>query len=204
MHAFRSVLPVLALCLVAQPGGAEPIIKKSYSYFSISGRTGADLERELARRGPELTETGVRHPGATRITLGGSVRYEDTGRRCRVKDAKVELETRLTLPRWKNRKGADRTTALVWDTLSSDIKRHEERHAEIARQWARTLERELEALRPQSGCDKMKVKVDAKTQAIIAKHAADQDRFDRVEAASFGRRMSRMLKYRAKKLGSGG
>lgn len=204
MHAFRRALLVFTLCLVTQPGGADPIITKTYSYFTIGGRTGADLERELSRRGPQLTETGMRHPGATRITLGGSVQYEDTGRRCRVKDAVVKLETRLTLPRWKNRKRADVNTALVWDTLSSDIKRHEERHAEIARQWARTLERELEALRPQSNCDRMKVKVDAKTQSIITKHAADQDRFDRVEAASFERRMSRMLKFRAEKLNSGG
>ena len=33
--------------------------------------------------------------------------------------------------------------ALLWDTLAADIKRHEERHAEIARNHARKPEDEL-------------------------------------------------------------
>src|SRR5690606_21994303 len=119
---------------------------------------------ELAEHGPQISDTGVRHSGATKIKLGGSVTYQDTGSECRVKDAVVKLETHLTLPRWTNRSRADRKTVLIWDTLSSDIKRHEERHAEIARQWARKLERALEALRPQPDCQKMAAQVDAKTK----------------------------------------
>lgn len=196
MRPIRLAATALTLLLFAQPGGAEPLISKTYSYFSIGGRTSEELERELARRGPMLAETGVRHAGATRIKLGGTVEYDDTGSRCRVSDAIVRLETRLTLPRWTNRKHANADTTLVWDTLSSDIKRHEERHAELARQYARKLEKALEGLRSRSDCKAMAVQVDAKTKSIVAQHAADQERFDRVEAASFERRMARLLRYR--------
>ncbi|WP_066178515.1 DUF922 domain-containing Zn-dependent protease [Hoeflea olei] len=196
MHPTRLVAAVLALCLAAGPGAAEPLIKKSYSYFKVSGQTIEDLESEFSKLGPMLQDTGNRHAGATRIKLGGSIDYESRKGRCRVIDAKVTLETHLILPRWNDRKRASPDMALVWDTLSSDIKRHEERHAEIARNYARELERALEALRPQRDCERMQARADAVTQRIIKRHAADQDRFDRVEAASYQRRMERLLRYK--------
>jgi len=200
MRAIRLAVTALTLlCMAANPGDADPLITKTYSYFTIHGHTGGDLERELSKRGPLLHGTGIRHPGATRIKLGGSIKYENTGGKCRVIDATVNLETHLTLPRWKNRNGASRETVMVWDTLSSDIKRHEERHAEIARQYARKLEKALESLRPQRDCKTMEQRVDATSRKIIDKHAADQERFDRVEAASFERRMLRMLRFKVQK-----
>lgn len=204
MRPVRFAVSALILCLSAPSAHAEPVIKKSYSYFNVGGHTAEELEAELAEHGPQVSDTGTRHSGATRIKMGGSVTYQASGSSCRVKDAVVELETHLTLPRWTNRSRANRNTVLIWDTLSSDIKRHEERHAEIARQWARKLERALETLRPQSDCKKMAARVDAKTKAIVDKHAADQQRFDRVEAVSFERRMSRMLRYKAQQQKNGG
>lgn len=194
-----AVMALTLLCASAVAVASAPLIRKTYSYFNISGLTGADLERELSKHGPMLSETGVRHPGATKIKLGGSVDYSNTDGRCRVLDAKVTLETHLTLPRWTDRNRAARETVLVWDTLSSDIKRHEERHAEIARQYARKLEKTLEALHPERTCKQMEARVEATSNRIIEEHAADQQRFDRVEAASFERRMLRMLRFKADK-----
>jgi len=194
-----AVTALTLLCASAVTVISAPVIKKTYSYFTVRGLTGADLERELSKHGPMLSETGVRHPGATKINLGGSVDYRSSGGKCRVIDATVTLETHLTLPRWKDRNRANRETVMIWDTLSSDIKRHEERHAEIARQYARKLEKALEALYPERNCKKMEERVDATSKSIIDKHAADQERFDRVEAASFERRMLRMLRFKVDK-----
>jgi len=199
-----AITAMMLFCLAPQSGTADPLITKTYSYFSISGLTGAELERELSMHGPMLDGTGTRHPGATKIKLGGSVKYKTTGGKCRIIKATVKLETHLTLPRWTNRNRADRETVLIWDTLSSDIKRHEERHAEIARQHARKLEKALEGLYPERTCEKMEARVDATTKSIIDKHGADQDRFDRVEAASFERRMTRMLRFKVEKYLNGG
>jgi predicted secreted Zn-dependent protease len=66
MLAIRLALTALVTCLGTQSAGTEPLISKSYSYYSVSGQTSAELERELWRSGPELAETGIRHPGATR------------------------------------------------------------------------------------------------------------------------------------------
>lgn len=199
MRPIRIGITALCLCLATLPGAADPLISKTYSYFSIRGSTGAELEQALTLHGPVLTHTGIRHPGATKVKLGGSVKYESSPGDCRVIEAVVKLETHLTLPRWTNREAANKDTRLIWDTLAADIKRHEERHAEIARQHARKLEQALLNLRSAKTCKTMEARVNATTKSIIEKHAADQARFDRVEAASFERRMLRMLRFKVEK-----
>lgn len=181
-----------------QPARAETITSKTFSYFSVGGRTAAELDEELSKRGPVMKHSGSRHPGATKIRWGGSVTYVRRGKRCAVGEAKVTLSTQIILPRWKNRKRATASLALIWDTLSSDIKRHEERHAEIARTHARTLERTLKTLRPEADCERMQARVDRATADAVSKHDADQARFDRVESKNFNDRMMRLLVHRLK------
>ncbi|HCL64031.1 MAG TPA: peptidase [Rhizobium sp.] len=178
----------------------ETIVHKSISYFQISGTTAEDLDRELGRNGPKTKSTGSRHPGATRIRFGGDVTYVESDNRCAVSKAKVTLKTQLILPKWKNRNRAGKDLALIWDSLSSDIKRHEERHAEIARQYARKLEKTVKSLRPQRDCLAMEARVAEATDRIIEAHDKDQMRFDRVEAANFEKRMIRILDYRSKRV----
>lgn len=176
---------------------AETIVRKSVSYFQIGGTTAEDLDRELERRGPATRASGSRHPGATQIKFGGELDYVQSAGRCRIGNVDVTLDTRIILPQWKNRKRAKGDLALIWDALSSDIKRHEERHAEIARQYARKLERTLKKLRPQRNCDAMQAKVAEATDGVIAAHDTAQMDFDRVEAVNFENRMMRILEYRA-------
>jgi predicted secreted Zn-dependent protease len=193
MTRFALLVGFLAACSSAQ---ADMIARKTVTYFSIGGKTAADLDREMSERGP-LLATGRRHPGATRVTFSGKASYIAEGGRCRIGEARIMLTTKMMLPRWKNRSKADARMALLWDTLSADIKRHEERHAEIARNHARTLERTLRSLRAEKSCDALKAKVAVATAEALEAHDADQKRFDRIEAVNFGARMTRLLRYRA-------
>lgn len=188
-----------ALAIAVLPGlaFAGPLISKSYSYFTIAGKTAEDLDSELGRRGPFTKSTGFRHPGATEIKFGGEVTYLETDRRCSVGDVKVTLSTKIILPRWKNRRQATGSLGVIWDTLSADIKRHEERHAEIARTYARTLESALRVLPAASDCAQMEKRVSDTTRRIIDDHDSEQLRFDIVEAKNFDARMMRLLKNRA-------
>ena len=185
-------------CLAFQSARAETITSKSFAYFSVGGHTAAELDEELSKRGPVMMHNGSRHPGATKIKWGGSVTYVKRGNRCAVGDAKVTLSTKIILPRWKNRKRATPSLALIWDTLSADIKRHEERHAEIARNHARELERTLKRLPPEADCERMQARVDRATADAVSKHDADQARFDKVESKNFNDRMMRLLTHRLK------
>lgn len=180
----------------AGPAFSETIVRKTYSYFSITGKTAADLDQQLSKHGPLTRNTGARHPGATEIKFGGELSYVEKNGQCSVGTAKVLLNTRILLPRWKNRRRTTAELAFIWDTLLADIKRHEERHAEIARTHARSLERQLAALRPQKSCETLQEMVGKITQSVMDEHDRDQMRFDVVESKNFDARMTRLLKNR--------
>ena len=199
MTSIARLMALAALaCLAAEPARAETITSKTFAYFAVGGHTAAELDEELSKRGPMMKHSGSRHPGATKIKWGGAVTYVRRGSRCAVGEAKVTLSTQIILPRWKNRKRATASLALIWDTLSADIKRHEERHAEIARNHARALERTLKQLRPEADCERMQARVDRVTADAVSKHDADQARFDKSESKNFNERMMRLLVHRLK------
>lgn len=198
VRSYRALIAAAAILLSGAGGAtAETIIHKSIRYFQIGGHTADDLDRELSRHGPLTDSTRSRHPGATRIKFGGELTYVEHDHRCAIGSARVTLSTQIILPRWKNRRKADKQLGLIWDTLSSDIKRHEERHAEIARQHAKSLEKALNALRPLRTCAALEEKVAIITRREVDAHDAAQMQFDRIEAINFERRMMRLLQYRA-------
>lgn len=195
----KTLQPLIAALLIlaaSAPVHGETIIHKSVTYFSIGGKTASDLDREMTNRGPFSRNTGRRHPGATQIKFNGSAKFVNQGNRCVIGGAKVALSTKLILPRWTNRRRANAQMALIWDTLSADIKRHEERHAEIARTHARELERTILALSAARDCATLKARVNRVSQDAMIAHDKDQQRFDRIESANFENRMIRLLKYR--------
>lgn len=198
----KMLQPLIAALLIvaaSAPVHGETIIRKSVTYFSIGGKTVSDLDREMTNRGPFSQRTGRRHPGATQIKFNGSAKFVNQGSRCVIGGAKVSLSTKLILPRWTNRRRANAQMALIWDTLSSDIKRHEERHAEIARTHARELESTILGLSPSKDCPTLKARVNRVSQEAMIAHDKDQQRFDRIESANFENRMIRLLRYRISK-----
>ncbi|MFB2552122.1 DUF922 domain-containing Zn-dependent protease [Ensifer soli] len=194
----RLCAAILATAAAVLPASAraDMVATKTFSYFAVHGSTAEELDRGLARGGPLMKSTGARHPGATRIKFGGTVSYVTRKGGCAVGTARVTLSTKIILPRWTNRKRASRDLALVWDTLAADIKRHEERHAEIARNHARDLERALNRLRPEASCAALQARVSRLSQEAVEAHDRDQARFDRTEAANFDRRILRLLQHR--------
>ena len=187
-------------CFLALSGLATPLeaasIDKKYSYFNIYGKSAEDLDREIAKRGPKLKLTGTRHPGATSMNFGLKTKITNDGTYCKLARAFVTLDLKVTLPRWKNRPRASEDMAIMWDTLSSDIKRHEERHALIARSYAIQLERALENLPRDRDCKRLQAKAEATADKLLSEHAKAQADFDRVESINFEARVARLLEYR--------
>ena len=205
-HQSRMLCAMLSgviLLSMPQLASSEAVMSKSFSYFTIGGKTAEDLDRELSHRGPMTKSTGSRHPGATEIKFGGELTYVEQNGRCGVGSVKVTLHTKILLPRWTNRRRTTAELGLIWDTLAADIKRHEERHAEIARTYARTLEKRLLSLRPQKTCEESQALVTKTTQEVMTAHDKDQFRFDVVESKNFDARMTRLLKHRIQQNASG-
>ncbi|TIT55437.1 MAG: DUF922 domain-containing protein, partial [Mesorhizobium sp.] len=115
---------------------------------------------------------------------------------CRIADAVVTVKVKVILPEWRRPRKADADVRLFWDTLSADIKRHEDRHVEIAKNHGRALEDALKATHPQKDCNAAKAKAAEITAAELARHDQDQLRFDRVEGVNFESRILRLMRYR--------
>lgn len=196
------VLTVLLLAAISVPATAATL-SRSYNYFSIGGKTLEEIEEQLRSRGPHVGNTGQRHPGATRMEFTTTISYAETENRCRIADVRVSVEANVFLPRWRNRNRAPRETALVWDTLSRDIKRHEESHLRIAKNHARKVEDTIKALRGHSTCAALQKESEEITAKILEEHDAAQERFDRVESINFERRILRLLRYRLEQIEKG-
>ncbi|MBZ0161165.1 MAG: DUF922 domain-containing protein [Notoacmeibacter sp.] len=197
----RLILLALAAFLSSPAPAAE--MAKRYSYFSVRGTTLEEIEKELDRRGPKVKSTGSRHPGATEMEFRTRLKYRDKGDICEIASAEVALDVRMILPRWRRSARASRETAIIWDTLASDIKRHEESHVVIARNHAMELEMALKKLKSRRGCDDLQNRVAAETDRILSRHDAAQERFDRIEGINFERRMIRLLRYRIERIEDG-
>jgi predicted secreted Zn-dependent protease len=192
----KILFTVLAVASLSLPAGAASL-SKTYSYFSVGGRTLEEIETELDRKGPRVGNTGGRrHPGATQIEFTTRITYAGGNRRCVIAKASVSVQTKIILPRWRSRATADGDTRLVWDTLSADIKRHEETHVMIAKNHARDLELALRGIGRQPTCQVAVGKAKAVSDKILALHDRAQKEFDRVEGMTFESRITRLLRYR--------
>jgi len=180
---------------------AEVIARKSVSYFDIKGKSADELDAALNEHGPLAMGSSSHHPGATRIRFGGSATYSETNGRCYISGVKVTVDTEIILPRWRDRRRASKQLSMIWDTLQADIRRHEDRHVEIAREHARQMERVILSLPSASSCDALQEKANEVTSRETDRHDADQARFDRIEAINFQNRIQRLLYYRGRQSG---
>lgn len=199
-------LAALTAVVAALAGATAPAdaasVKKTYSYFSIGGNTLAEIEKELAKHGPRVQSTGDRHPGATQIEFTTRLGYSDSGSYCTIVKASVGVKAKVILPRWRQRGSSDGETRLIWDTLSADIKRHEESHIIIAKNHARMLEDQLRGLRRQANCQAAAAKAKAISEKVLAAHDRAQQQFDKVEGINFESRIVRLLRHRMERLES--
>jgi predicted secreted Zn-dependent protease len=189
---------LLALSMLAIPTcpSAAASLSKTYSYFSIGGTTLDQIESELNSRGPQVKSTGRRHPGATRMEFTTKLGYSEKNGYCRIAEARVSVKAKVILPKWRQRGRAEQDVRMVWDALSSDIKRHEESHVVIAKTHAREIEQKLKALDRQKSCAEAAEKAKAAAAKILARHDRAQEQFDRVEGINFENRLLRLLRYR--------
>lgn len=198
----RILLAASLVGLTMLPSAAESLTK-TYTYFSVGGRTLDELEDQLNRRGPQVKSTGRRHPGATRMQFNTRLGYAEKNGSCRVTEADVTVNAKVILPRWRQRGKAEQDVRVIWDTLSGDIKRHEEQHVQIAQDHARQLERKLLRLGRQKNCAVAAEKAKATADKVLAEHDRAQARFDEIEAANFEKRMLKLLRQRIRMIEAG-
>ncbi|WP_185985356.1 DUF922 domain-containing protein [Aureimonas mangrovi] len=187
-----AVTAVLAALACALPASATEIRERT-TYFMVQGSTLEELDRQLQERGPSIGGAS-RHPGATSVRFDGHVTYEAGDGWCKVDETHLSLDLEMTLPRWRSRFRASAETALIWRTLERDIRRHEQEHAEIAKEWLARMESGLRVLKPRRNCAAMERAVNAATREYLRKHEAAQNAFDTREGREASQRLRRALR----------
>jgi len=198
----RALLTAVTIACLGLPAQAASL-SKSYSYFSIRGKTLEDIEDQLSKLGPHVNTSGSRHPGATRMQFTTKLAYAQGDGFCQIIDARTTVSARLILPRWRKPRKVDADVKLIWDTLSADIKRHEESHVVIAKNYAAELEKSLKAMGRQKNCQIASTRAKEITAKVLARHDQAQADFDRVEGKNFESRILRLLKYRLEQIAAG-
>lgn len=176
-------------------------IYKNINYYTISGTTPTQLDKALTHKGPYVKNTGMHHPGATTISFKPQLKLIKQGDYCKVATVQVDVYAKMSLPRWKQRATTKSIEmALIWDTLSRDIKRHEESHIVIARAHASKIEQAVRQLPAQRDCDTLRKNIEQTSAEILQSHEDAQKHFDKVEAINFEQRFTNLLKTRIKQL----
>ncbi|MGF7005160.1 DUF922 domain-containing Zn-dependent protease [Aminobacter sp. BE322] len=178
-------------------------VSKSYSYFTITGKTLDEIESQLMTRGPEVKSTGGRHPGATQMEFTTRIGYSEVKGGCAIVSAHVTVKAKVILPRWRQSGKTAQEVRLIWDTLSADIKRHEESHVVIAKNHARELEQALRAIGKNKTCQAAAAEAKATSERILSRHDRAQAEFDRIEGINFESRIMRLLRYRLERIDAG-
>lgn len=190
----RWLIPLLIGSLSGQAVLAAEV-KERTTYFTVRGTTLDELDRDLNRKGPLMTATGVRHPGSTQVKFDGRVTYrESTSGGCQVGKTNIGVHLVKTLPKWTPPRAATPETRIVWKTLADDIARHEEDHVKIAKLWLKKMESAVRNLGSSADCAAMEARVNKVTASYLASHEKAQRDFDTLEGREMNMRLRRLLK----------
>lgn len=186
----------LALCLVVYAAALGPAlageVRERTTFFMVHGKNFDELNQQLGMKGPDLGR-GERHVGATDVAFKWDATYANVAGGCRVKQARVDLDLRMMLPRWSAPSASSRETRTLWKTLRDDIAAHEAQHSQIAKAWLKRIEAKVRALPVESDCAKMETRTNSEIRAMIKLHDAEQLAFDAAEAKRIDARIAHRI-----------
>lgn len=184
----KVLLPLLAMFSLI--GCSQTVV--STGYYDIKGNTAKSLDRDIKRKGP--LKGHALASAAIQFDPVSIVEKEDV-QGCSISNARIKVIAKITLPRWKDRTGADSDLKRSFDGLARYAKAHEKVHVEIAKLYARNMEKALRAIKPQSSCKQLQKVADRVIKAELAKHRKAQNKFDADEQ----KRLMRLVKRSGRK-----
>ncbi len=180
----RKVLYALSGCVLLSACQTSQQSNVSVDYYKISGNSTAALDSEIKRKGPRIN--GGQHAVAVaRIRMIPNIAFETVRKKCRIMEAKVAVNAKVTLPQWTGRKSASAKLGEAWDNIDRYTRLHEAMHVNIAFKYADEIERELEAMKPASNCSVMRSRANRLVDRRLKEHDKAQRDFDANEQRQF-------------------
>ena len=114
-------------------------------YYTIQGETSSALGGEIAAKGP-VGEDGKRSDGYTRWFMRWTFNMTTDATGCLADRVTVDVDIRMTLPRWNTPPGANPQLIARWNRYLAALRTHEDGHRyrseEVAWDMRRALLRE--------------------------------------------------------------
>ncbi len=121
------------------PSGAS--VKVEEKYFDVTGRTVEEIGASLAANASSALGPGIRGQHSWSVRLSYQSRRRPAS--CKIASLSIRMTSRIVLPQWTEREGADPELVAMWDQYVTALRRHELTHREHAYLAARDLSRGL-------------------------------------------------------------
>ncbi len=179
LFKYSTIGAVLTLAACTSVGERTVV---SVGYYTVSGETFSEVDKQIKIHGPEVTGVG-KALASTDLRMLPSIKYQLIDNGCRVSSARINVKARVTLPRHSKVNTLKAELAQAWNSLEEYARVHEAVHLAIADRYAVTMENAISNLPPKSDCLEMRQDVQAVFSDLFEKHHKEQLQFDIDEKA---------------------
>lgn len=168
----RAAMALAAALAGSVPATAEIVSKTEITYFAVTGKTPAEIYRNILDRGPTVGKDRALAAIGTTATQDGGV--EQQGSLCRLTDYVISLDFTITRPKIENEAVLPPADRALWQRMNDFILVHENEHKDVWLACAADIEKTIMALTAPN-CDELI----SKGQAVWAEKLAACDRTQR-------------------------
>jgi len=190
---YRALLLVSMVLLLASCTAVGQRTLLTVAYYTVSGDTFDELDREISLHGPRVTGVG-KALASTDLRMVPDIQYQRQRAMCRVTRARINVKAKVTLPRHRNVNRLKQELASAWSNLAQYARIHEAVHLAIADDYAIKMEEAIKAIEPVPSCADMRLRVRDVFSVLFEEHHAEQLRFDASERERILRLQSRSNK----------
>lgn len=157
-----------------------PVVKTKVSeqYYFLSAENLNRLHWKLKRN--LITDNyGNKFIALTSWDVSWQVHTLSDNEKCAVSDVVIAVDIKYTYPKWSNIIFAPTIDRTIWNRFITNLKKHEEGHAEIGKEAGEMIEKALLEIKPAPTCAELEEIVRARANAIHQEYALKDEAYDR-------------------------
>ncbi len=172
----------LGLALVlSEPAAARVIINENTKYYTVSGKNGAEIYKQISAKGPRIRNKKGHYVATANISYKiTNTKGYAWNKQCLIDSIDVVINVTYTIPKWVPGKGASPQLKSSWKSFIDSVWRHEKRHVAIAKDSAYELWRALKRVKGdlRMDCKDMAAPLKKRAEQVWKNYERKQERFD--------------------------
>ena len=158
---------VCALALLTAAPAFADRNEFNIDYFTVDGTTPRELAAEIDAKSP-IGENGLRSDGYTHWTIDWTFNMTPGAGGCTADHVVVNLDIRMTLPRWYPARTADEALVERWNRYVAALRLHEDGHRFRAESAAGEVRRALLAEGRARDCRTLENRLNSRANGLLA------------------------------------